>query len=496
MTYQEKLVDGIIADYLESKFVGVKDKLGKTPKYFKRGAKASIMGNDRRIYELIKSLEEKNNTDEYLTYFDELVNAYRKYVEVADCEVKEFGEVMTPITLVEEMLNKLPSDVWSNPNLKWLDPCAGVGTFPSIVVQRLMKGLEEFEKNPIKRYRHIIEEMVYVCELQPKNLFVYHCVFDKDDTNELNTYCGSFLDEKFNKHMNNVWGVEKFDIIIGNPPYNNSQTQTTEKRGGGSSLWDKFVIKSLEILNDNKFLCFVHPSMWRKPESKNSKNKGLWNVFTSNQILYLEIHNSVDGLKTFNAATRYDWYVIEKKPIYKKTIIIDEDGIENKIDLREWKFLPNKNFKLVKSILADGDDKRCELIWNTYYHTANGRYDYVSQNKSNDFKYPLVHSTNKDGNRFYWTNNKNNNQFNISKVIFGESGINNSILDVNGEYGMTQSSMAIKFDTFEEGEQIKQSIESDKFKILLDSVSWGNFRIDYRLFTYFKKDFYKQFLND
>jgi hypothetical protein len=325
---------------------------------------------------------------------------------------------------------------------------------------------------------------------------VFNCVFDLGDNNATNSYCGSFLDEKFDKHMSDVWGVEKFDVIIGNPPYNNDQKQTSEKRGGGSSLWDKFVIKSLTILNDDKFLSFVHPSMWRKPESKNSKNKGLWNVFTENQILYLEIHNAVDGLKTFGAATRYDWYVIEKKPIYKKTIIIDEDGIENKIDLREWKFLPNKNFKLVKSILANENEKRCELIWNTYYHTANGRYDYVSQNKSNDFKYPLVHSTNKDGNRFYWTNNKNNNQFNISKVIFGESGINNSILDINGEYGMTQSSMAIKFDTLEEGEQIKQSIESDKFKILLESVSWGNFRIDYRLFTYFRKDFYKQFLND
>jgi site-specific DNA-methyltransferase (adenine-specific) len=252
MTQQERIVDGIIADYLETKFSGVKEKLSKTSKYFKRGAKASILGTDRKMYELIKTLEEKNSECDYLTYFDELVNAYREYVEVADVEREDFGEVMTPITLVEEMLDTLPNDVWNNPNLKWLDPCAGVGTFSSIVVQRLMKGLEDFEKNPIKRYRHIIEEMIYVCELQPKNMFIFQCVFDKDDTNELNTYCGSFLDENFDKHMTDVWGVEKFDIVVANPPYLRK-------------LNLKFLNKSTYI--SNKTL-FVHPSSWLIDDKK------------------------------------------------------------------------------------------------------------------------------------------------------------------------------------------------------------------------------------
>ena len=142
MTYQEKLVDEAMIDRLELKYPGAKAKVSKTSKYFKRNAIASILGTDRKIYELIKNTEEIKCDN--LTYLDELVILFRKYVEVADVEKKTLGEVMTPITLVEEMLDTLPSDVWSNPNLKWLDPCAGVGTFPSIVVQRLMKGLEKF----------------------------------------------------------------------------------------------------------------------------------------------------------------------------------------------------------------------------------------------------------------------------------------------------------------------------------------------------------------
>jgi hypothetical protein len=35
-----------------------------------------------------------------------------------DVEKKQFGEVFTPINLVNEMLDKLPSNVWTNKNLK------------------------------------------------------------------------------------------------------------------------------------------------------------------------------------------------------------------------------------------------------------------------------------------------------------------------------------------------------------------------------------------
>ena len=70
------------------------------------------------------------------------------------------------------MLNTLPAEVWSNPNLKWLDPANGTGPFPAVVIYKLMKGLESWEPDADKRYKHIIENMIYVCELQPKNMFL------------------------------------------------------------------------------------------------------------------------------------------------------------------------------------------------------------------------------------------------------------------------------------------------------------------------------------
>lgn len=484
MTQQERIVDGIIADYLEVKFNGVKEKLSKTSKYFKRGAKASILGTDRRMYELIKTLEEKNENEEYLTYFDELVNAYREYVEVADTEVKDFGEVMTPIWLVEDMLNTLPSDVWSNPNLKWLDPCSGVGTYSSIVVQRLMKGLETFEPNPVKRYRHIIEEMIYVCELQPKNMFIFQCVFDKDDTNELNTYCGSFLDENFDKHMVNEWGVEKFDIVMGNPPYNDG----TNNRGSAHVLWDKFVVKSLDILVGGGYLNMVHPSGWRSVGGFNEVST----LLKSKEMIYLEMHNKKDGIKTFGAQTTYDFYCVRNINTNNFiTTIKCVDGVIENISIQNMDFIPNGKFNEFKSLISK--DNRVNLIKDSNYHTQK---DYVSKTKTNEFNYPLIYVTYVNGEINYRYSSKNDKgHFKTPKVIWS-NGISTPIVDKNGDYGLTEFAYAI-VDEECNLDDIKRALLNPKF-INLMSYSDGEsgHRYNRKVISLFRKDFYKQFLND
>jgi hypothetical protein len=244
---QEQIVDNIILDTLEEKLVGSKEIiLSKTTKETRRLAMLSIMDDDRKLFEQYKNIIK---SEQYCSHYaEETIQVLRNYIKVADTEVKVFGEVMTPLRLVEEMLDKLPVEVWTNPNLKWLDPCNGIGTFPSVVVKRLMEGLKNHIQDDCERYRHIIENMIYVCEIQAKNMFLFHCAFDREDDHQLNTYFGSFLDKGFDEHMKNVWGIEKFDIVLGNPPY---------KRG----FHHNFLVKGFELLNENGFILFVHPSI-------------------------------------------------------------------------------------------------------------------------------------------------------------------------------------------------------------------------------------------
>ena len=83
-----------------------------------------------------------------------------------------------------------------------------------------MLGLKDWEPDDEKRYIHIIENMIYVSEIQPKNMFLYMFTLDTFDKYNLNIYTGSYLEEGFDYHMKNVWDIEKFDIVIGNPPFN------------------------------------------------------------------------------------------------------------------------------------------------------------------------------------------------------------------------------------------------------------------------------------
>jgi type I restriction-modification system DNA methylase subunit len=134
-------------------------------------------------------------------------------------EKDKFGEVFTPPALINEMLDRLPTEVWSNPDLKWLDPANGIGNFPMIVYERLIKELPSNYKNSKgdgyndlhSKQKWILENMLYMVELNPKNVKISKKIFGDN----ANIYCGDFLTMDMKKES----GIEKFDIIIGNPPF-------------------------------------------------------------------------------------------------------------------------------------------------------------------------------------------------------------------------------------------------------------------------------------
>ena len=82
---------------------------------------------------------------------------------------KQFGEVFTPPDLVNEILDKLPSNIWCNPDKTWLDNSCGDGAFLVQVKRRLMEGLCEWEPDDKKREAHILDKMIYGVELQHDN---------------------------------------------------------------------------------------------------------------------------------------------------------------------------------------------------------------------------------------------------------------------------------------------------------------------------------------
>jgi len=52
--------------------------------------------------------------------------------------VNQTGEVFTPSDLVEDILNNLPLDSWTDPSKTFLEPSCGDGNFLIVLKQRLM----------------------------------------------------------------------------------------------------------------------------------------------------------------------------------------------------------------------------------------------------------------------------------------------------------------------------------------------------------------------
>jgi site-specific DNA-methyltransferase (adenine-specific) len=118
-----------------------------------------------------------------------------------------------------------------------------------------MKGLKDWEPDSKKRYKHIMENIIYVVDINPKNLWIYYNIFDEKNELEMNYYLGSFLEEGFDNHMKDVWKIDKWDLICTNPPYQSG----SEDIRGSKSIYNIFIEKS-HIIADKTIM--ITPSRW------------------------------------------------------------------------------------------------------------------------------------------------------------------------------------------------------------------------------------------
>jgi len=226
-----------------------------------------------------------------------------KYLIPQELEKKSNAEVSTSFKLRQEMLDKIPVEFWTSIK-KVFEPCAGKGGFIIDIIDRFMIGLKNIIPDEKERYKIIVEECLYFSDINPTNIFICKLLIDPYNEYKLNYNEGNTLE----LDIKEKWGIEGFDAVIGNPPY---QKNFNNKNGrvGGSSLWSEFMNNLINKIFDNGLLLFITPCSWMTGSTNKQSGNLLKGLFQKNTVLYLDIEKCS---KYFNVASTFSYYLIKK----------------------------------------------------------------------------------------------------------------------------------------------------------------------------------------
>ena len=208
-----------------------------------------------------------------------IVDKYKNLLQVDDRSSQ--GEVGTPVALVNEMLDKLPEEVFKSSITTFLDPSFGSGTFLIEVIKRLRKEGHSIEN---------IQERVYGTEISHRLYNKVTRLFSNYNFHKL--YKEDFLTKDFNNM--------KFDVQLFNPPFNLSSTSSKTIAGtsGNTTYYRKFIDKAYSLRKDEGVVGIICP---RSGISYAQKKYGVseYNPYTAEHWKFDSGYFFYNGSKTF-----------------------------------------------------------------------------------------------------------------------------------------------------------------------------------------------------
>ena len=207
-------------------------------------------------------------------------------------------EVFTPPELANEMLDMLPEEIWQDSSATFLDPACKSGVFLREIAKRLIDGLENEFPDLDERLDHIFKKQIFgvaiteltsllsrrsvYCSKYPQSKYsvvefdnpegnIRYRHIDHDWYAGRCRYCGASQKEYERDatlethayeliHLDNPEELYpmKFDVIVGNPPYQLSTGRSDSSQA--KPVYNKFIEQAIKL--NPRYLTMIVPSRW------------------------------------------------------------------------------------------------------------------------------------------------------------------------------------------------------------------------------------------
>lgn len=267
----------------------------------------------------------RNEIKDDFVYYSLFEYIYEKSHKIKEYNRESSGAIYTPYNIVKMMvdnaLDKIDKDLW---NAKILEPSSGSGNFVQVlfesILARLKKAYPEKQENEIKT--HIAENIIYISEFNPYALITSaYRIYDLYGVLLKNTYLGNSLlwlneeliDKKPDKYyqLNKViinmgdndlegclknakniitkfdFNKEKFDLVIGNPPYGNILNPEFKKSlaDGYSNIALSFFDMGFNLLNESGVLSYIAPHSFSRANGNKKWRKKIYDNKSLNELI-------------------------------------------------------------------------------------------------------------------------------------------------------------------------------------------------------------------
>ncbi|MBQ0143197.1 MAG: Eco57I restriction-modification methylase domain-containing protein [Prevotellaceae bacterium] len=217
-------------------------------------------------FSVFNQTEEEQENAEKL----QITSATNEFTTVEDLQngMARIPEIVTPQRVVKQMVDMLPAEVW-NDKTTFLDPACKGGEYLKEIYDRLMNCELLIAKYPdeFDRHDHILDEQLFGIALSQvsfertrkkriRNVVVIpnYISLLKDKEKGNTQRLKEAINREFKRDM-------KFDVVIGNPPYQETTGNTSNKGvASGTTIYDKFVLNGIVL--SNRFVCMITPTKW------------------------------------------------------------------------------------------------------------------------------------------------------------------------------------------------------------------------------------------